>query len=143
MKNKKSVSEFLSNVAKDIVDNNIHGYGKKNRVQDYVNEKIKKFNEASSVYTNEERKKFATNKVLKTHEKAFEQLDNMFHPPHYGGEKTYEVIKVLEAWNIDFHLGSAIKYIYRSGKKNVKTEIKDLEKAKWYIQRKIDLLKKN
>ena len=67
----------------------------------------------------------------------------MFHPPHYGGEKTYEVIKVLEAWNIDFHLGSAIKYIYRSGKKNVKTEIKDLEKAKWYIQRKIDLLKKN
>ena len=143
MKNKKSVSEFLSNVAKDIVDNNIHGYGKKNRVQDYVDEKIKELNEASSVYTDEERKKFATNKVLKTHEKAFEQLDNMFHPPHYGGEKTYEVIKVLEAWNIDFHLGSAIKYIYRSGKKNVKTEIKDLEKAKWYIQRKIDLLKKN
>ena len=29
MKNKKSVSEFLSSVAKDIVDNNIHGYGKK------------------------------------------------------------------------------------------------------------------
>ena len=142
MKNNKSVSKLLSNVAKDIIDNNIHGYGKKNKVQDHIDEKIKEFNEASSIYTDEERIKYAAKKVLKTHKTAFEKLDDMFHPHHYGGNKTYEVIKVLEAWNIDFHLGNAIKYIYRSGKKNVETEIKDLEKAKWYIQRKIDLLKK-
>jgi hypothetical protein len=143
MKNNKTVSKLLSNVAKDIIDNNIHGYGKKNKVQDYIDEKIKEFNEASSIYTDEERRKYAAKKVFKTHNTAFEKLDDMFHPPHYGGDKTYEVIKVLESWNIDFHLGNAIKYIYRSGKKNAKTEIKDLEKAKWYIQRKIDLLKKN
>ena len=131
------VGEFLSGLAKDIVNNNIHGYGSK--LQEKVDEKIKIFNEAASVYTDEERRKYATKKVIKNHKAAFEKLVD--HPQHYGGDKTYEVIKVLEAWNLDFHLGNVVKYVYRAGKKDADTEIKDLEKAKWYIQRKIDLLK--
>lgn len=94
----------------------------------------------SQVYTEEERIKYATKKATNNHKSAFKKLVD--HPFHYGGDKPFEVIKVLEAWNLDFHLGNVVKYIYRAGIKDVKTEIEDLEKAKWYLQRKIDLLKR-
>ena len=65
------------------------------------------------------------------------------HPPHYGGEENpYEVIKVIEAWKLDFHLGNAVKYIPRAGVKDPNKEIEDLEKAVWYLNRKINNLKK-
>lgn len=65
------------------------------------------------------------------------------HPAHYGGQKNpYEVIKVIEAWELDFHLGTAVKYIPRAGKKDPSTEIEDLQKAIWYLNRKIYLLQK-
>lgn len=64
---------------------------------------------------------------------------NVDHPVHYGGEENpYEAIKVIEAWNLDFGLGSAIKYILRAGKKG--DEIEDLKKAIWYINRRIEKL---
>ena len=64
------------------------------------------------------------------------------HPNHYGGNNVYETIKVIEAWGLDFHLGNTVKYISRSGKKNPEKEIEDLEKAKWYLERKLEILKK-
>jgi len=65
------------------------------------------------------------------------------HPKHYGGaDNLYEVIKVIEAWNLGFHLGTAVKYIPRAGAKDPSKEIEDLEKAVWYINRKIDNLRK-
>lgn len=63
------------------------------------------------------------------------------HPDYYGGDSTYETINVIEAWNLDFCLGNAIKYISRAGKKNKEEEIQDLQKAIWYITRKINKLK--
>lgn len=61
------------------------------------------------------------------------------HPVHYGGEDNmYEAIKVIEAWELDFHLGNTIKYISRAGKKGSDKELQDLKKALWYLQRKID-----
>jgi len=36
------------------------------------------------------------------------------HPPHYGGDTTYEAIKVIEAWNLGFRLGNVLKYIRRA-----------------------------
>lgn len=63
------------------------------------------------------------------------------HPVHYGGENnTYEVIKVIEALEMDFHLGNTFKYIARAGKKGTDKEIQDLKKALWYLERKIQLL---
>lgn len=60
------------------------------------------------------------------------------HPPHYGGaDNPYEVIKVIEAWSLDFHLGNAVKYIARAGKKGPTLE--DLRKAQWYLNRSIEL----
>ena len=64
------------------------------------------------------------------------------HPQHYGGEDNiYEAIKVIEAWELDFCLGNVIKYISRAGKKGTDTTIQDLEKARWYLERKIVQLK--
>lgn len=65
------------------------------------------------------------------------------HPAHYGGgDNPYEVIKVIEAWNLPFSLGNVLKYVYRAGKKGAHLEIEDFEKAKWYIDRHIENLKK-
>jgi len=67
-----------------------------------------------------------------------EQVNN---PEHYGGKQnTYEAIKVIESWDLNFHLGNVVKYISRAGKKD-KTKLKeDLEKAKWYLDRFIGTL---
>lgn len=60
------------------------------------------------------------------------------HPQHYGGDTTYEAIKVIEAWGLGFCLGNAVKYICRAGKKGSRLE--DLEKARWYLDREIGQL---
>ena len=66
------------------------------------------------------------------------------HPNHYGGkDNEYEAIKVIEAWELDFHLGNTVKYISRAGKKGVNKELEDLKKAKFYLDRKIENLEKN
>jgi hypothetical protein len=64
------------------------------------------------------------------------------HPDYYGGEDNpYEAIKVIEAWALDFCLGNSVKYISRAGKKDAAKEIEDLEKARWYLDRRIQQLK--
>ena len=80
--------------------------------------------------------------------KAFEPLKTMTeqvnHPNHYGGEdNTYEAIKVIEAWDLDFHIGNTVKYISRAGKKGTDQELQDLKKALWYLERKIKNLEDN
>ena len=63
-------------------------------------------------------------------------MDKVNHPNHYGGDTTYETIKVIEAWDLGFNLGNAIKYISRAGKKGNRVE--DLNKALFYLKREID-----
>jgi hypothetical protein len=63
------------------------------------------------------------------------------HPQHYGGDTQYEAIKVIEAWKLDFCLGNTVKYISRAGKKDPAKELEDLEKAQWYLARRIEQLK--
>lgn len=66
------------------------------------------------------------------------------HPSHYGGESNvYEAIKVIESWDLDFHLGNTVKYISRAGKKGTDKELQDLKKALWYLERKIENLENN
>lgn len=65
------------------------------------------------------------------------------HPSHYGGkDNLYEAIKVIEAWNLGFCLGNVVKYLSRAGKKSDK-KLEDLEKARWYLDREIEILKQN
>jgi len=67
-----------------------------------------------------------------------EKKEVVNHPAHYGGDTVYEVIKVIEAWELDknFCLGNTVKYIARAGKKNDK-KLEDLKKAAWYLNREI------
>jgi hypothetical protein len=63
------------------------------------------------------------------------------NPDHYGGaSNSYEAIKVIENWNLDFHLGNTVKYISRAGKKYPDKELEDLRKAAWYLNRRIENL---
>lgn len=66
--------------------------------------------------------------------------DVVNHPAHYTTGKI-EVIDFIEDQKLPYHLGNVIKYISRAGKKT-EDEITDLEKAQWYLNRYIDLLKK-
>jgi hypothetical protein len=64
--------------------------------------------------------------------------NNVNHPSHYHAKSGIEVIDAIEAWDLGFSLGNAVKYIARAGHKNDRLE--DLRKAAWYIQREIGRL---
>lgn len=69
--------------------------------------------------------------------------ESVNHPTHYGGEdNTYEAIKVIESWGLDFCLGNVVKYISRAGKKDPAKELEDLKKALWYLDRRIKQIQK-
>lgn len=61
--------------------------------------------------------------------------NNVNHPSHYNVGKI-EVIDAIEAWELNFSLGNAVKYIARADHKG--KPIEDLEKARWYIDREIE-----
>lgn len=60
--------------------------------------------------------------------------ESVNHPKHYNDGKI-EVIEFLEDKNLGFHLGNAVKYISRAGKKDPSKTHEDLDKAIWYIKR--------
>lgn len=51
------------------------------------------------------------------------------------------MIDFIEDKNLGFHLGNAIKYISRAGKKDKNKIVEDLKKSIWYINRYIEKLK--
>lgn len=59
--------------------------------------------------------------------------ESIDHPEYYGGDTVYEAIKVIDAWKLNFNLGSVVKYIKRAGLKNGADELQDLKKAYWYL----------
>jgi len=65
------------------------------------------------------------------------------HPPHYGGDTTYEVIKVLEAWGLEWDalLWNTVKYIARAGKKG--DLLGNLKKAQFYLDRRIQSIERH
>lgn len=67
--------------------------------------------------------------------------DPVNHPSHYTAGKI-EVIDFLEDHGFPYHLGNAVKYICRAGKKDPRKTVEDLQKAVWYLNRYIGLLEK-
>lgn len=63
------------------------------------------------------------------------------HPSHYQANGI-EVIDVIEAYGLGFHLGNAVKYILRNGRKDDTNPTEDLKKAAWYLNRQIALNEK-
>lgn len=68
-------------------------------------------------------------------------MDNVNHPKHYNTGKI-EVIEFIEDQQLGYHLGNAVKYICRAGKKDVDKISEDLQKAAWYINRAIEMCKR-
>ena len=75
--------------------------------------------------------------------------DKVNHPSHYIWLKELCGIEVIDITrHLDFDLGNAVKYILRSGKKteqgydDIEKEIEDLQKAIFYLNDEIELIKK-
>lgn len=64
--------------------------------------------------------------------------DPVNHPSHYTSYPV-EVIELTE--HLNFCRGNVVKYVCRAGLKSKDTEIEDLEKASWYLNREIERLK--
>ncbi len=68
-------------------------------------------------------------------------------PQHYI-RNGMEVIDVIEAFDLDRYTSVAVKYILRAGEKSYpdktvdEAEIIDIEKAIWYLKRKIEFMQK-
>ena len=62
--------------------------------------------------------------------------DPVNHPSHYTDGKI-EVIDFIEDKKLGYHLGNAVKYICRAGKKDPMKFVEDLKKARWYLDRHI------
>lgn len=60
--------------------------------------------------------------------------------PHYENGQGYDVIDFVKDYNLNFNRGNIIKYISRADKKN--HELMDLLKAKDYLEREIEYVRK-
>lgn len=66
-------------------------------------------------------------------------MNNVSHPEHYN-KGAIEAINIIEDWDLNFSVGNVIKYMLRAPHKG--EELEDLEKAKWYLERHIENVKK-
>lgn len=63
--------------------------------------------------------------------------DNIISSPAHYTSGSIETIEVIEDWGLGYHLGNAVKYISRAGKKDPDKKVEDLRKAVWYLEREI------
>ena len=64
--------------------------------------------------------------------------DPVVHPDHYQGNG-YEVLDIIEDFELNFNLGNVLKYILRAGRKDIKLKEEDLEKALFYLKRELEV----
>ena len=64
-------------------------------------------------------------------------------PAHYRGKK-YDVIDIIEEFDLNFSRGNVVKYSLRAGRKDeagysdLAKELEDLKKGAWYLNREIE-----
>lgn len=75
------------------------------------------------------------------YKKDSEAEDVVIHPKHYQSSLGVECIDVIEGLELPYHLGNTLKYMWRAGKKHSRV-LEDLKKARWYLDRYIELLEK-
>lgn len=63
--------------------------------------------------------------------------DPVVHPDHYQGNG-YEVLDIIEDFDLNFNLGNVLKYILRAGRKDSELKEEDLEKALFYLKREVE-----
>ncbi len=68
-------------------------------------------------------------------------MDNVNSPAHYNTGKI-EVYDFIEDKELNYCRGNVVKYVARAGLKSKSTELEDLQKAKWYLEKEIKRLEK-
>lgn len=69
-------------------------------------------------------------------------MDNINHPSHYNSGKI-ETYDYIEDQGLNYARGNVIKYVSRAGKKKasdktaIESELEDLKKANWYLNKEI------
>lgn len=76
-----------------------------------------------------------SDREFKNKDYGFDEIDMVNHPRHYSAHGI-EPIDYIESHNLNFNLGNVIKYVSRAQFKG--TELEDLKKAKWYLEREIN-----
>ena len=71
---------------------------------------------------------------LRDHAVKLGGVPDPVNPPHYK-DRGIEPIDAIEAWDLGFCLGNAVKYIARHQHKG--TPLQDLRKALWYLEHEI------
>ena len=122
-------------------DNDYPKYGCKDcdTIEEYEDYLLETENDLSMIRELAEELNELKCKSLKEETEKLRKLnqDMINHPEHYKKHPSgIECIEVTE--HMDFCLGNAIKYIWRSAEKG--KQIEDLKKAIFYINRKINLL---
>ena len=62
------------------------------------------------------------------------------HPAHYGGADNpleHEKVAWALGWSEDAYIYNCTKYLWRAGKKADAPTLRDLKKARWYLDKKI------
>ena len=78
-------------------------------------------------------------KMADVQEEVFSVIRN---PSHYCEGRKFEPKDVIRDWDLNFNLGNAVKYISRNGRKEGESALKDLKKAKTYLEFEIEALEK-
>lgn len=76
-------------------------------------------------------------KMANVQKEAFSVISN---PAHYCEGRKYEPKDVIRDWDLNFNLGNVVKYISRNGRKACESALKDLRKAKTYLEFEIKAL---
>ena len=68
------------------------------------------------------------------------QNDVISHPSHYT--QGIECMDYIESHKLNYARGNVIKYVTRAGLKDASKEVEDLEKARWYLDRELERVRK-
>jgi hypothetical protein len=66
--------------------------------------------------------------------------DDIAHPSHYTDGRKYEPKDVIRDWGLAFNLGAVVKYVARAGRKADTPTLKDLRKARQFLDFEIEAL---
>jgi len=66
--------------------------------------------------------------------------DAVNSPAHYVSGRFIEPLDVIEDWALPYHLGNAVKYIARAGRKG--NAAQDIRKAIFYLSRYASILER-
>jgi hypothetical protein len=69
-----------------------------------------------------------------------QKVDPVTNPEHYISGRSHQPLDVIEDWALPYHLGNAVKYIARAGRKG--NAAQDIRKAIFYLSRYASILER-